>query len=101
MLQRRVKVGSGEGTLVDLILNQLDELQKKLAGMVGTGRTVGDQYEVLHFRIRATREQQGKMVGLLALIAQGDRIGRGHLVKLLKWLKKSDRMDGLVTGVLA
>lgn len=101
LLQRRIKVGQGEGTLVDLILNQVDELQKKLAGLVGTNRTIGDEYDMLAFRIQSTRSQQGKLVGLLALMAQGDRIGRGHVVKLLKWLKKCDRVDGLITGVLA
>jgi nuclear pore complex protein Nup205 len=101
MLQKRVKVGAGEGTFVDLILNQLDELQRKMAGLVNTPRTVGDEYDVLAFRIRSIRSQQGKMVGLLALVAQGARIGRGHVVKMLKWLKKTDRVDGVVTGVLA
>lgn len=101
LLQRRINVGSGEGTLVDLILSQLDVLQKKLDDLVKPQRLVGAAYDLLAFRVKSIRAQQTKLVSILALIAKGGHLGRGHVVRLLKWLKKVERPDSIVMSLLA
>lgn len=91
--------GKGEGTLVDQIMSQIDEQQKKIAELLRTSNPVGVEYEILTFRITAIREQENRMAGIIGLVAEGGYMGRGQVIKLLKWLKKSDRVDGL-SGVL-
>jgi nuclear pore complex protein Nup205 len=39
------------------------------------------------------------MAGIVGLVTEGGYLGRGQVIKVLKWLKKSERMDGL-SGVL-
>jgi nuclear pore complex protein Nup205 len=99
LLERKVKVGNGEGTFVDLILNQLDDLQSRLDQLVRTQRVVGPEYDLLVFRIESLRASQNRLIRILSFMAFGGVIGRGQVVKLLKWLKKTDKVDGLVMGV--
>lgn len=99
LLERKVKVGNGEGTFVDLILNQLDDLQSRLDQLVRTQRVVGPEYDLLVFRIESLRASQNRLIRILSVMAFGGVIGRGQVVKLLKWLKKTDKVDGLVMGV--
>lgn len=91
--------GKGEGTLVDQIMSQIDEQQKNIGELLRTSNPVGVEYEILTFRISAIREQENRMAGIIGLVAEGGLMGRGQVIKLLKWLKKSDRVDGL-SGVL-
>jgi nuclear pore complex protein Nup205 len=39
------------------------------------------------------------MAGIIGLVTEGGYLGRGQVIKVLKWLKKCDRVDGL-SGVL-
>lgn len=78
---------------------QIDEQQKKIGELLRTSNPVGVEYEILTFRISAIRDQQNRMAGIIGLVAEGGYMGRGQVIKLLKWLKKSDRVDGL-SGVL-
>lgn len=91
--------GKGEGSLVDQILVQLDEQQRKIGDLLRTSNPVGVEYEILTFRIGAIREQQNRMAGIIGLVTDGGYLGRGQVIKVIKWLKKSDRVDGL-SGVL-
>ena len=92
--------GKGNGTTVDQILGQVDAIQEKLSTLLRSGPCSGVAYEMLSFRVGALRAEQNKLVGLLGAIAEGGNLGRGHLVKILKWLKKKDKVDTLVGAVL-
>lgn len=94
-------LGKGDGTLVDHIVSQVDAIQDKLATLVRSGTLGGVEYELLSFRVTALRAEQNKLVGILAAIARAGLLGRGHVVKMLRWLKKCDRLDGLTGMVLA
>ena len=99
LLMRRITLSSGgEGTLVDQILEQVDALQRTLDALI-LQRATGTEYDLLVYRVTATRSEQGKLVALLGVIARGGMMGRGHFVKLLKWLKKAQKMDG-ITGCI-
>ena len=63
--------GRGEGTIIDQILTQMDDIHVELDDLVRSPRTVGPEYELLTFRIGAQRAEQGKLAGILRLIAQG------------------------------
>lgn len=91
--------GKGEGTLLDQILLQIDEQQRKIGELLRTTNPVGVEYEILTYRISALREQQNRMAGIVGLITEGGCATRGQVIKILKWLKKSDKVDGL-SGVL-
>jgi nuclear pore complex protein Nup205 len=91
--------GKGEGTLVDQILIQLDELQRKIEELLRTNNPVGVEYEILTYRVGVLRAQQNRMAGIVGLITEGGYLGRGQVIKVLKWLKKSERVDG-ISGVL-
>lgn len=78
---------------------QIDEQQRKIGELLRTTNPVGVEYEILTYRISALREQQNRMAGIVGLIAEGEYMTRGQVIKVLKWLKKSDRVDG-VSGVL-
>ena len=93
--------GRGEGTIIDQILTQMDDIHVELDDLVRSPRTVGPEYELLTFRIGAQRAEQGKLAGILRMIAQGGLLGKGHVIKVLKWLKKSDRIDLMVASVLS
>ncbi len=93
--------GRGEGALVDQIITQIDDIQAKLNGLVKAPRTSGPEYDLLSFRVGALRAEQGKLAGTLGDIAEGGLVGRGHVIKLLKWLKKCDRVDALVGSILS
>lgn len=102
ILATRVKVGNGEGTWIDLILDQLDALQAKLDNLARPSQQVqGAEYDLLEYKVVAARSQQGKLVGLLSLLGEAGMIGRGQAVKVVKWLKRKARVDGIVVGVLA
>ncbi|EIW73176.1 hypothetical protein M231_07444 [Tremella mesenterica] len=88
--------GRGDGTMVDQILSQVDVLQDKLNVLLKTPSGNATDYEVLSFRIGAIRSEQNKLVGLLGIIAESGLLGRGHVIKVLKWLKKAEKVDGLV-----
>ena len=92
--------GKGEGTLVDQILTQIDDVNMRVDILIRSPRTVGPGFDLLSFRIGALRTEQNKMVGILGIIGQGGLLGRGHVIKILKWLKKCHRVDALVGGVL-
>jgi nuclear pore complex protein Nup205 len=91
--------GKGEGMLVDQLLLQLDEHQRKIEELLRTNNPVGVEYEILTYRVGAMREQQNRMAGIIGLVTEGGYLGRGQVIRVLKWLKKSDRVDGL-SGVL-
>ena len=101
LLVRRTSLGAGkgEGSLVDQILLQVDELQGKIRGLVGQ-RAVGPEYELLAYRVKVIRSEQVKVAGILGLIAQSGMMGRGHLVKILKWLMRRERVGMLEQTVL-
>lgn len=73
--------------MIDQILNQIDGHQSKIP------RSTSD------FMLNALRSEQLKLGTLLLHIAQGGFMGRGHLIKTLKWLKKADRVDPVVALV--
>jgi nuclear pore complex protein Nup205 len=85
--------------MVDQILIQLDELQKRIEELLRTNNPVGVEYEILTYRVGVLRAQQNRMAGIVGLVTEGGYLGRGQVIKVLKWLKKSERMDGL-SGVL-
>jgi nuclear pore complex protein Nup205 len=85
--------------LVDQLLLQLDEHQRKIEELLRTNNPVGVEYEILTYRVGAMREQQNRMAGIIGLVTEGGYLGRGQVIRVLKWLKKSDRVDGL-SGVL-
>lgn len=93
--------GKGEGTLVDQIIGQLDELSARLGGLLRTGPVGGVEYELLSFRVMSIRAEQNKLAGVLAAIAESGYLGRGQVVKVLKWLMKCEQVDGLVGVVLS
>lgn len=101
LLSTRSSLGSGkgEGTLVDQILIQLDELQRKIEELLRTNNPVGVEYEILAYRVGVLRAQQNRMAGIVGIVTEGGYLGRGHVIKVLKWLKKSERVDG-ISGVL-
>lgn len=101
LLVDRIAVGGKARTLVDHVMLQLDETQKRIEELVRQARTGQTNFELAVYRVGALRAQQGKMVGILGAIAQGGYIGRGQLVQIVKWLKKSSRPDVLVGAVLA
>ncbi|WWD22817.1 hypothetical protein CI109_107311 [Kwoniella shandongensis] len=91
--------GKGEGTMVDQIIVQLDTLQAKIDGLLRSGPSGGAAYDLLRFRVEALRAEQNKMTGILSLIAEGGHLGRGQVIRVIKWLKRADRADGLVAVV--
>lgn len=103
LLDAKTSLGTGksEGTLVDQIIGQLDELQSRLGSLLRTGPVAGVEYELLSFRVGAIRAEQNKLAGILAAIAEGGYLGRGQVIKVIKWLKKCDRVDGLVGVILS
>lgn len=109
LLQTRTTLGGGgsgqgprgEGTLVDQIIGQLDDVQLRLSSLVRSSPSSGAELELLTWRISALRSEQNKMAGILGLLAEGGYLRKGFVVKVLKWLKKCERMDGLVLSVLA
>lgn len=93
--------GNGkEGTLVDQILSQLSVLQTKISSLLSTSSS-GQGYELQQFRLTALRAEQNKLAGILALIAEGGKLGRGQIIRVLKWLTKVERMDAVVGLVAA
>lgn len=101
LLVDRIAVAGKERTLVDHVMLLLDETQKRIEDLVRQARTGQTNFELAVYRVGALKAQQGKMVGILGAIAQGGYIGRGQLVQVVKWLKKSSRPDALVGAVLA
>jgi nuclear pore complex protein Nup205 len=99
LLVTKTSVGKFEGTLVDQVVGQVDAIQERLGGLLRGGPSGGVEYELLSFRVSALRGEQNKLAGILSAIAQGGLLGRGHVIKLLKWLKKSDRVDGIAAMV--
>lgn len=102
LLTTRLPLGPGraEQTLVDQIISQLDVLQERLSGLLRTNAGSGAQYEMLSFRVAAIRSEQSKMAGILACVAEAGLVGRGQVVKLIKWLKKVEKPDSIMTTVL-
>lgn len=92
--------GGKEGTLVDQILSQLSILQTKISSLLSASSS-GQGYELQQFRVTALRAEQNKLAGILALIAEGGRLGRGQVIRVLKWLTKVERMDAVVGLVAA
>ena len=100
LLVRRIPLKSGEGSLVDLALEQVDDLQRSLDGLMQQ-RATGQEYDLLVYRVNATRIEQCKLAGLLGIIAHGGVLGRGHVVKMLKWLKGCTRLDSVAGAIFA
>ncbi|WVQ79550.1 hypothetical protein IAT38_001649 [Cryptococcus sp. DSM 104549] len=102
LLNTKVSLGAGkgDGTLVDQITVQLDVLQGKIDGLVRSNVPAGG-HELHKFRIEGLRAEQNRMAGILALIAEGGHLGRGQVIRVLKWLKKCERTDGMVGMVVA
>jgi nuclear pore complex protein Nup205 len=92
---------AGEGFLVDGILEQLDAIQRRIQVLLGRQGVTGAEYELLSFRVQALRVEQGKMGRVLMGICEGGWIGRKQVLKLLDWLRKRDRVDSVVEGVVA
>ncbi|ODO07092.1 hypothetical protein I350_04461 [Cryptococcus amylolentus CBS 6273] len=85
-----------QGTLIDNILSQLDVLHSKLSSLLSSQSPSGPAFELLQFRVQALRAEQNKLASILGVLAEGGRLGRGQVVRILKWLKKVDRADGVV-----
>ncbi|WVQ93947.1 hypothetical protein IAU59_001025 [Kwoniella sp. CBS 9459] len=103
LLNTRVSLGQGkgEGALVDGIMVQLDVLQSQIDALLRTGPTGGGDYDLLKFRVEALRAEQNKLTAILSIIAESGNLGRGQVVRILKWLKKTERTDGMVAMVVA
>ncbi|WWC66972.1 uncharacterized protein I206_100879 [Kwoniella pini CBS 10737] len=103
LLNTRVSLGQGkgEGALVDQIIVQLDNIQSKIDGLLRSGASGGADYELLRFRVEALRAEQNKMSSILAIIAESGHLGRGQVVRIVKWLKKAERADGLIAMVVS
>ncbi|WVW81644.1 hypothetical protein I302_103639 [Kwoniella bestiolae CBS 10118] len=103
LLNTRVSLGQGkgEGALVDQIIVQLDSIQSKIDNLLRTGSSGGADYDLLRFRVEALRAEQNKMSSILAIIAESGHLGRGQVVRILKWLKKCERADGLALMVVS
>nr|XP_018266519.1 nuclear pore complex protein Nup205 [Kwoniella dejecticola CBS 10117]OBR88677.1 nuclear pore complex protein Nup205 [Kwoniella dejecticola CBS 10117] len=103
LLNTRVSLGQGkgEGALVDQIMVQLDSIQSKIDGLLRSGATGGANYDLLRFRVEALRAEQNKMSSILSVISEGGHLGRGQVVRIVKWLKKCDRADGLTAVVVS
>ncbi|KAK8844631.1 hypothetical protein IAR55_006478 [Kwoniella newhampshirensis] len=100
LLSTRSSLGEekGEGSMVDQIIVQLDTIQGKVDELLRSG-PAGGSYDLLRFRVEALRAEQNKMTSVLALIAEGGHLGRGQVIRIIKWLRKCDRTDGLVAVV--
>jgi nuclear pore complex protein Nup205 len=102
LLQRKTAVGSGEGSLVDLIISQTEALQERLDLMAKpSSRLIGAEYDLQVYRIQCTRSHQEKLVSILATIAMSGFVGRGHVVRLVKALRKANRIDCVISGLFA
>ncbi|KAK6905036.1 hypothetical protein I203_105855 [Kwoniella mangroviensis CBS 8507] len=103
LLNTRVSLGQGkgEGALVDQIVVQLDQIQSKIDNLLRSGSAGGADYDLLKFRVEALRAEQNKMSSILAIIAESGHLGRGQVVRILKWLKKCERADGLALMVVS
>ncbi|WWC85669.1 uncharacterized protein L201_000535 [Kwoniella dendrophila CBS 6074] len=101
LLTTRVSLGEGkgEGALVDQIIIQLDSIQGKIDTLLRTGSSGGADYDLLRFRVEALRAEQNKMASILTIISESGHLGRGQVVRILKWLKKCERADGLAAMV--
>ncbi|WVR03296.1 hypothetical protein IAU60_000287 [Kwoniella sp. DSM 27419] len=93
--------GKGEGALADAIIVQLDNMQAQIDTLLRTGPTGGADYDLLRFRVEALRAAQNKMASILGIIAESGHLGRGQVIRILKWLKKTERADGMVAMVIA
>ena len=102
LLQRRTIVGSAGGSLVDLIISQTETIQKRLDAMAKPlNRLMGAEYDLQVYRIQCTRNHQEKLVSILATIALSGFVGRGHVVRLVKVLRKAERVDSVVSALFA
>ena len=105
LLQRKTSLGEGgrvEGSLVDLLLSQTEVLQSRLDTMARPShRMVGAEYDLYEYRIQSIRSHQEKLVSILATVVLSGYIGRGHIVRLVKILRKTDKLDSIVAGLYA
>ncbi|KAL7420503.1 hypothetical protein Q5752_004453 [Cryptotrichosporon argae] len=94
--------GKGDGFLVDQIMTQLDEQQARLVAVVRDGHAGGaQQLELATFRTGAIRQAQNEMAGMVVTIASAGLLKSSQVVRIVKWLKKCERPDGVVAAVLA
>ncbi|ORY22986.1 nucleoporin Nup186/Nup192/Nup205 [Naematelia encephala] len=101
LLLAKSDVGRGkEKTFVDHIMSQLDERHARIVALVNQ-RGTGNDFELLSFRVGALRAQQNKLAGILAEVAQSGYLGRGDVAVVLKWLKRREQTEPLVTSVLS
>jgi nuclear pore complex protein Nup205 len=91
----------GEGTLVDQIISQLDVAQGKISRLLQERSGSMAEYESVSFRIAAVRSEQCKMAGILAGICEAGMVGKAQVLRMLKWLKKLEKPDVIMTTVLA
>ncbi|WRT63517.1 uncharacterized protein IL334_000422 [Kwoniella shivajii] len=103
LLVTRVSLGQGkgEGALVDQILVQIDAIQAKVDNLLRSGPSDGANYDWLRFRVEALRAEQNNMTSILAIIAESGHLGRGQVVRILKWLKKCEKLDGMAAMVVS
>ncbi|KAI9632114.1 nucleoporin Nup186/Nup192/Nup205 [Dioszegia hungarica] len=91
----------GEGTLVDQIISQLDVAQGRISKLLQERSGSMAEYESVSFRIAAVRSEQCKMAGILAGICEAGIVGKAQVLRMLKWLKKVEKADVIMTTVLA
>lgn len=94
-----VDAAGAKGRLLDQILGILERTHGEIHKLLTGGIRLSD--DVLIYRVRQLRSEQCKLAGMLVVICQGGCIGRGHAIKLIKWLKRQDRADGIVYVVFA
>ena len=76
----------GDGSLVDRIIVQLEDLPSRLANSTTLPL------------VTSSRE---KLAGILVVLAESGYVGRGHVMRLLRWLKKIEQVDKTTSIVIA
>jgi nuclear pore complex protein Nup205 len=87
--------GKGDGALVDRVMIQLDEIQGKLDSLVRLGRN-----DLVTYRVESLRSEQNKLARILCLVAESGALRKSQVLRIARWLKKCDRIDGIVGTVL-
>ncbi|WVN87077.1 uncharacterized protein L203_102253 [Cryptococcus depauperatus CBS 7841] len=99
-----IGLGKGDGTLIDQILSQLSHLSTQTETLMSSQCNGHEAYELLTFQLTALRTSQNKIASILCLVAEGGRLGRGQVIRTLKWLKglnATKGQDGVVGLVMS
>ncbi|KAK4687817.1 hypothetical protein P7C73_g2307, partial [Tremellales sp. Uapishka_1] len=96
-----VRYGKPEGTIVDQLIGQLEEIQGKMDELLRSSASNTAEYELLSFRVSELRSEQNKLARLLGIVGECGLLRRAHVLKCLRWLKKCGKPDGIMGSVLA